>query len=211
MTSRRKAQAEVRKLDAEAERTRAETSRILTEIGIDRKPPQVFDNLPKGWLAQGPGVEDYDFGVDIEVFRSGNASSFIRSHPNPKGFSTLAQSFRADNYLGSRLRVSAMIRTKEVAGWSGLWMRIDGDGDRTLAFDNMYDRRITGTTGWNWYSVVLDVPPESADISFGVLLDGVGRVWIDSVKFDVVGDEVAVTERKLPLHPANLDFAEGAE
>lgn len=210
-TTKQKAHAEVRKLDAEAERTRAETSRILAEVGLDRTPPRPLDNLPKGWIADGPAVEDYDFGVDVEVFHSGHASTFIRSHPNPKDFATLAQSFRADNYRGMRLRVSAMIRTKDVLGWSGLWMRIDGEGDATLTFDNMYDRRITGTTGWSWYSVILNVPPQSANIVFGVLLDGVGRVWIDSVKFDVVSDEVEVTERQLPLHPVNLDFSEGVE
>ncbi len=104
-----------------------------------------------------------------------------------------------------------MIKTRDVLGWSGLWMRIDGEDDRTLGFDNMYDRRITGTTGWNVYSVVLDVPPHSADISFGVLLDGDGRVWIDHVKFEVVSDAVAVTERRLPSLPANLDFSAGVE
>ncbi|WP_225821042.1 hypothetical protein [Streptomyces naphthomycinicus] len=210
-TTRQKARAEVRKLDAEAERTRAETSRILTEIGVDRTARRSLDNLPKGWAADGPAVEDYDFGVDAEVFCTGHASSFIRSHRNPKGFATLAQSIRADSYRGTRLRISAMIKTRDVLGWSGLWMRIDGEDDRTLGFDNMYDRRITGTTGWNVYSVVLDVPPHSADISFGVLLDGDGRVWIDHVKFEVVSDAVAVTERRLPSLPANLDFSAGVE
>ncbi len=37
------------------------------------------------------------------------------------------------------------------------------------------------------YEVVLDVPADAAGISFGALLNGRGEIWLNGVKFDVVG------------------------
>ena len=48
-------------------------------------------------------------------------------------------------------------------------------------------------------------------ISFGILLNGAGEVWLSSTKFDVVGTDVPVTvpdDRKIPNKPVNLQFTE---
>jgi len=76
-----------------------------------------------------------------------------------------------------------------------------------VAFDNMHDRPIKGTTGWQQYEVVLDIPRDSTGISFWILLDGTGKVWLSRTKFDVVGTGVSITgtgERKIPDMPVNL-------
>ena len=62
-----------------------------------------------------------------------------------------------------------------------------------LAFDNMGNRKIEGTTQWTKYSVVLDVPEDAAAIAFGLLMAGKGQVWVDDLAFDVVGPDVAST------------------
>ena len=81
-----------------------------------------------------------------------------------------------------------------------------------VAIDNMQDRAIKGTTGWQRYEVVPDVPQESTGISFGILLDGGGEVWLSSTKFEVIGKEVPVTaptsDKKIPNTPLNLEFTE---
>jgi hypothetical protein len=76
------------------------------------------------------------------------------------------------------------------------------NGKSPLAFDNMGDRKIEGTTQWTKYSVVLDVPEEAAAIAFGLLLNGKGQVWLDELAFDVVGPDVATTA--LGLEPQEL-------
>jgi len=89
-------------------------------------------------------------------------------------------------------------------------MRVDGPGDITLSFDNMYDRPITGTTDWRRYSIVLDVPTRSVDISYGLILDGIGCAYLDGVTLESVGDDVETTGAKeaLPRCPVNPNFAE---
>ncbi|WP_326652432.1 MULTISPECIES: hypothetical protein [unclassified Streptomyces] len=156
-TTKQRARAEVTKLEAEAEKTRAETSIILADLDLRRAKPRLRDALPRGWIVSGDNPTNYEMGIDHEVFHAGRASGFIRSRPDPVGFATLMQQFKADSYRGTRLRVSALIRANEVLGWAGLWMRIDDGDGKMLAFDNMQepDRRISGSCGWQRHAVVL--------------------------------------------------------
>ena len=97
-------------------------------------------------------------------------------------------------------------------GWSGLWMRIDDAFSRTLVLDNMQNRPIQGTTGWNHYACVLDVPKDAAVISIGILLSGQGNIWFDNAAFQEVDSSVPTTEldltKELPDAPSNLSFEE---
>ena len=88
-------------------------------------------------------------------------------------------------------------------------MRVDGKKRKILAFDNMQRRPIRGTTSWTKYSVVLDVAPQSTGIAFGILLAGKGQVWLDDLKFEIVGSDVPTTDQlspKLPKTPQNIGF-----
>jgi hypothetical protein len=90
-------------------------------------------------------------------------------------------------------------------------MRVEADNPTApLAWDNMQDRPIRGSTGWQRVAVVLDMPQDSKRMLFGLLLTGKGRVWIDDVSLDVVDDTVPVTDIMHrwphPEKPENLDF-----
>ena len=135
--------------------------------------------LPDGWSASGSHPQDYEVGVDHTVAHGGRASGYVRSKvPDPTGYGTLTQVFAADDYRGKRLCMSGYIKVETVAGWAGLWMRVDGPEGET-----MQDRPVTGTTGWEKFQVILDVPPDSGQIAFGVLLEGAGQVWVDDFQF----------------------------
>ena len=90
----------------------------------------------------------------------------------------------------------------------GLWMRVDGKRSQTLAFDNMQDRPVKGTSAWQNYEVVLDVPAGATGIFFGILLDGPGTVWMNSAKFEEVATSIPTTDKvKAPAPgPTNLGF-----
>ena len=169
------------------------------------------DNIPAGWFKAGSNPSAYEIGIDNSTFQNGSWCAFIKSK-SPKGneFGNLMQTISAENYLGKRLRLSGFIKSEDVKEWCGMWMRIDGDNNRQLGFDNMLHRQIKGTTGWNKYEIVLDIPYASISINFGVLLGGEGKVWFDNIKLEEVDKSVPVTnllkENKLPDAPVNLDF-----
>ncbi|MBS1996720.1 MAG: hypothetical protein JSS86_10430 [Cyanobacteria bacterium SZAS LIN-2] len=169
--------------------------------------------LPSGWIKAGSEPHHYDMGLDDSQHHSGTRCSVIRSNiPEINGFGTLMQTFNASKYKGQRLKLSAWTKTRDVEGWAGVWMRVDGpDSAKSsasyLSFDNMQDRPITGSTDWTSHDVVLDVPEESTNIAFGVLLCGVGTVWMDDFEFQVVDSSTPTTGAgNLRKEPVNLSF-----
>jgi hypothetical protein len=162
------------------------------------------------WIMGGSNPTSYEMGIAPGGGQNRGPAGYLKSREPVKGFGTMMQQFAADDYLGRRVRFSASVRTENVAGWAGIWMRTDS-ADRTgLTFDNMEDRPIKGTTGWTPIAVVLDVPASATRISFGVLVSGEGAAWLDNVKFEAVPSSVPTTEHKVaPLKgvPGNLDFS----
>lgn len=165
-------------------------------------------NLPKGWFPAGSHPGDYMMAVDKVVVHSGASSATIKSIvPEPKGFGTLMQQCTPGDYKEKRVRLSSYIKSKDVTGWAGLWFRVDGGKARSLSFDNMQDRPIKGTNDWTRCENVLDVPKESTNLAYGVLLSGGGQVWFDDVNFEIVDKSVPTTDvRGGNLKPSNLKF-----
>jgi hypothetical protein len=173
-----------------------------------------FASPPKGWLLAGSKPAEYDSGLDKSVRHSGAASAFLASRvTSSSGFGTVMQMFKADAYRGKRLKMTAFVKSENVSGWAGLWLRLDAAGGMTMTLDNMQNRAVKGTTDWKRYDIVVDVPAEAAAIYFGALLDGLGKIWFDDFRFDVVRRDVPTTagpmgSASLPAAPANLGFEE---
>ena len=169
------------------------------------------NKTPTGWFPAGSNPSEYEMGIDNSVFQNGQACAYMKSKsPKENQFGTLMQTISAEYYLGKRLMLSGYIKSEDVNGWSGMWMRIDGESNQQLGFDNMRDRAIKGTTDWKKYEIVLDIPENSTTINYGVLLGGDGEVWFDNFELKEVDKNVPVTslkkESKLPSQPINLDF-----
>ncbi|HIR92857.1 MAG TPA: helix-turn-helix transcriptional regulator [Candidatus Egerieimonas intestinavium] len=169
----------------------------------------------KQWITTGTAPEKYEMGIDHKIFNTGTGSATIRSleqEYTPEEYATILQQFSAALYTGKRVRFAAFVKSEAVEGWAGLWMRLDGNFSVTLKLDNMQNRPICGTTQWNLYSCVLDVPEEAQIINIGILLSGKGQVWMDNVSFQEVDRSVPTTEfeiaREYPDRPGNLSFEE---
>ena len=97
----------------------------------------------------------------------------------------------ANAWRGRRIELRAHMKAGAVSGWVGVWMRVDDANGKALAFDDMRDRAVRGTTSFDWHSVVLDVPPE-AEVIMGVMLNGEGAVMIEELSLNEV-DRAQVT------------------
>lgn len=187
--------------------------RKVMKIMRKNKEEKIMEEKVKGWFLSGSHPFNYEMGTDRDNIHQGKASGYLKSKTvqDPGEFATMMQEFKADKFRGERIELSGFIETKNVQH-SGLWMRIDSASDDILQFDNMYDRPIIGTNNWNRYSIVLDVPENSAIISFGILLAGKGEVWLDGLRFEVVDKNTPTThysvEKNLLEEPTNLSFEE---
>ena len=139
------------------------------------------------WFKIGTALEKYefDYGVHDQSIRS------IDKVVDPE-FAALSKYSKALELENKELELTAEIKSIDVKGWAGLWMRIDGiryEGkrsyDTTAAFDNMNDRKIQGTNDWTGYKVVLKVPDEYKGIGYGVLLVGEGQLEIRNFRLRV--------------------------
>ncbi|HEY9720203.1 MAG TPA: ATP-dependent Clp protease adaptor ClpS [Trichormus sp.] len=170
---------------------------------------------PRGWFIAGSFPDDYGVGTDTTVCHSGNRCAYLRhAVDEPRGFGTLMQGFSPQNYFEKRLRMTMWVKTSAVRGRVQPWMRIDGRRkSQMLGFDNCCERAITGSTDWQSCEIVLDIPRDSTNIAFGIILSGRGCVWIDDISFDEVSQDTATTDCKcngapVDRGPRNLDFAE---
>ncbi len=185
------------------------TTAMLTLLSFD---------LPKGWIIAGDSPQKYEMGIDKGAGQDGKNVGTIKSiEQSITGFGTLMQECKAGMYAGKKIKMSGIVKSANVTNWAGLWFRVDQAGStKPLAFDNMQDRPIKGTTGWTKYEIVLDVPSNASILAYGALLSGTGQVWFDNITFEVVGVAVkstgSVNGKKLDYIqdiPTNLDFEKG--
>lgn len=167
---------------------------------------------PPGWMLRGTSPELYEANTEHDAARDGTVAT-LRSTGKVKKreFGTLMQMSDPTPYLGKRVEMTAMVRSEGIQNMGGLWLRVDGDSGTLLAFDNMHERPIVGDTGWNEYSVVLDVHPNAKALAFGALLSGEGQLWFDDVHFEEVDPAkvpLTVDDPELPTAPVNGSFEE---
>lgn len=166
-----------------------------------------------GWIITGSMHKLYSVLMDQENNYNGGKSVVIKSKAEileAGAFCTMFQQFKAAAYIGKRVRFSGYLKTEEVKEWGGIWMRINSTTADILKIDNMQDRPIKETTDWTYYSIVLDVPENSAIINIGLLLNGTGKLWASGLSFEVVDKSVSTTDvdlsSGLPENPVNLTF-----
>ena len=156
-------------------------------------------NSEVGWFPAGSRPQDYSFGVGTTqgmtrplAFRIQAKSGASRGGND---FGTLMRYAPVTAWRGKRLRLSARMKS-ENAAWLCLWLRVDpaDRGSRPLAFYNMADRPVRGSTDWKRYEAVMDVPDGAAGLAFGFFLaQGRGLGWAEDFHVEEVGREVPVT------------------
>ncbi|MTH53386.1 helix-turn-helix domain-containing protein [Bacillus mangrovi] len=188
--------------------------KLMKEL-IAPKEEMKMEEPIKGWFLSGSNPYSYEMGTDTEIVHNGRKSGYLKSTAVTLAegeFATMMQQFKADQYKGKRMRLSGFLRTKDVKIMAAFWMRVDSASEDILQFDNMSNRPIQGTANWNHYSIVLDVPENSASISFGIILSGTGCVWADGITFEEVDKSVSTTNAETQYvmldNPVNLSFEE---
>lgn len=172
---------------------------------------------PRDWFLAGSAPSSYDYFTEgnnvaqgrLLVLKSKAMDSALDA---AHSFGTVMQEFSANDYRGKRIRLAAELKSNDIDGWAGLWMRVNGLDDKMTAFDNMStdNRAIKGTTEFKRYEVVLDVTEDANLISIGVLLHGHGQVAVGKLEIDVVSKFVPVTniyqDNPVKARPTNLNF-----
>jgi erythromycin esterase-like protein len=163
--------------------------------GFDMQTARVAIEIVEGFL----GKMDADYAARVQsVYR--DAENLRQAQT--AGFGVATGTFPVTAAAGRKIKFSGAIKTQDLEGFAGLWWRADGPKG-VLAFDNMQTRGPRGTADWKRYEIVLDIPRDTVNINFGVLMPGKGTAWFDDLQLEIDGQ---------PFNPAELfdfDFESG--
>lgn len=185
---------------------------LISLMGFSQQPNDSkinldFEQVEKGYPVQWAdmGATEYKVYADSTQAQSGKYSAVIENTGTEAGYKALAL-LLPKNFKGKSIHLSGYIKTENVTeGYAGLWMRIDP----MLAFDNMDDRGVTGTTGWQKYEITFPLEPAKTEqIYIGGLLVGKGKMWLDNLQVTIDGKELDDPDLEVFVRepsPADLD------
>ena len=166
------------------------------------------DDPLKGWSANPAET----ITVDTSMLYGGKASIRLqRGSKSASEFSAIIRRIPIE-FAGSKIELRGNLRTKDVSGFAGLWLREDGVAG-VLAFDNMRSRHLAGTTDWAEYSITLPLHSRANHLVFGVLLAGTGTAWTTAPQLFLDGkpiSEAARIERKKTVLETDREFDDGS-
>jgi erythromycin esterase-like protein len=146
--------------------------------GFDMQTPIVAMEIVRGFVAR------YDPASVATIVRANGEVSALNL---PSSFGVATSTFPVGVAAGKRVKYSGFIKTTGVTrGYAGLWWRVDGESG-ILAFDNMSNRGVTGTSEWARYEIELPVASNARNINFGALHTGDGTAWFDGLTIELDG------------------------
>jgi hypothetical protein len=213
-------------------------SAALAYLNAKKKPfvdaPQNLDlSMSKNGTLEGWGLETrcnrkedgddpvhFEFDLDKNVHFQNQPTMFLKSAlPDQGGAGICSNWFTVtahSKFRGKRVKYSGSLKTENVKDRAGLSVRVMNQDKTLIIDDDMKDRPISGNTDWKKYETVFDIPQEAESVRLGVYLHRGGEVWVSGLKFEIVGDNVALTVKPVPaperLHivpdpdPLNLKF-----
>jgi predicted Ser/Thr protein kinase len=155
--------------------------------------------VPRGWSASESVSGQYRVGIDRQIVHSGTSSLFLRSLARkPEGIVTAFQQFSAVPYRGRRVRVSAFLRCENAESGAELWLW-------SLGSEGAAEKvAVRGTTRWQQYQLVMDVPGNADRLGIWLAMSGPGTVWADDFSFSPVSKAVPLSRTR--RQPENLNF-----
>lgn len=135
---------------------------------------------PTRWLLVGSDPSQYNTGGDAPSSTYPSGLLWLSS-ASGLGNGVTVGTIPVTAYLGKQIQLSGELRTFQVDEGASAWLRVDG-ANKPVSFDNMADRMLRGTTTWTPFSITLNVPADSRDIAFGLLLRGQGWLWATNLR-----------------------------
>lgn len=150
---------------------------------------QPKDLIPSGWTKQGINAENFTVTIDKLEFVSGGTSTVIMSNTNEvttKDTVFVSQYANAEDYAGSRLRVSFYLKAQSMIGSAGLSFQTRDSAGEIVDRTYTAFTKIEELTDWTKTTIVIDISDSSTYIYYGAYLTGQGKIWFDNVSIEIV-------------------------
>jgi len=181
---------------APADSPEAPSPSSSSPLAVDRPLNLSFDGaardgIPVGWFNSFGHVSGVstDYGIRVvprSTDSAAGACAVLEKATAAEGqFGSLMQRCPGRLLAGKTIRLEGELRTDEVSGWAGLWLRADADDEPNLFFDNMSRRPVVGTTDWTRYVIDAPLPINTDWLNYGIVLSGSGTVYADNLRLRV--------------------------
>lgn len=179
-----------------------ERKRIPALLGFEEDEKT---GLVANWPTQPPNIF-----LDDKMAYAGKRSARIERGNKESGRASGFGLSIPKDFRGSRLDWCGYLRAEDVSGYVSLWMG-EESASALVGLATMEGQKIEGTFDWKRYCVHLPVEPTAQKVSFGALLSGGGKFWVDSLELLVDGKPVALAA-EAPLAPAKppSEFEKGS-
>jgi hypothetical protein len=145
---------------------------------------------PGGWSLEAiPSEKLYRLSIDRETRHGGKSAGLLESQGagyQRNHYASMMQTIDAGPYRGKRLRLTAFLKIEDVKESAGMHAIVRHPADSEDRFPK--SQRLQGSADWTRYEVEFAVVDYATQIECRVELVGPGRVWVDDVTFQVVGD-----------------------
>ncbi len=173
------------------------------------------------WSSWSKAKDPDGYVVDVESATEPGGkpiARFMSVRPSQKNsFASIFADFSPENYSGKKFEYTAWIKTDNVTDAAELWATAEDDND-IIAFDDMSNRAVRGTSDWKKYSIVLSVPPTSKRLRVGFMLRGSGvarfkEPSVTEAPADAKTTEIPFSEKAFVINnlddaPRNLSFGD---
>jgi RNA polymerase sigma factor (sigma-70 family) len=154
---------------------------------VDESVPNNDDHRWRGWTFT-PGK--FQTALDRKVLHDGHPTICMTgkdtNHPVNDWISYDHTELDVRPFLGHKVRLSVMIKSDGVS-YAGPVIRGVGVNNTTAARDEFNGRRpVRGTTDWRKYATTIVMPKNAIDMSFGVWMNGKGKVWFDDLRLEIM-------------------------
>ncbi|MEM7247430.1 MAG: S41 family peptidase [Acidobacteriota bacterium] len=166
------------------------------------------DGQPQGWRGGPPET----VSVDGNVVQEGKWSLHLERDEASAGQFSVVTRVLPVEFGGGQVELRGQIKTEDVEGRVGLWMRQDGSSGM-LTLENMAGQVVSGTNDWAPYSITMRIEGDADRLLFGALLVGTGRAWVDDLKLLVDGQPIAQAPERVKVETildTDTEFFEGA-
>jgi hypothetical protein len=154
----------------------------------------IEDGSPQQWSPWFGDSSGYHLALDTQIKWQGQYALRIEaSTDSPNVWAGVVGSRLPVWFKMRDLRLRGYLKRDAISpdGFAGLWCRASRRDGFPRSEEHIH-LSTPPTEDWTWYELSMPLEEASVELSFGGILNGQGRVWLDSLSLDVDGQPYAL-------------------
>jgi len=153
-------------------------------------------NYPELW-PQNNLKTGYKIQIDSTIKRSGKYSLLIeKSDTSVLSYYDGLKYVLPAKYVGSSIEIKFYLRLENVKNYIDFPFWIEDEAGTTMQFKNLVANKVTGTKGWQQFSLKLKLLEGASKICIFPLLNGAGKLWVDDIRMLIDGKDISQAKIK---------------